>query len=115
MRHRHLTLAVSLAVAEFVSCANPSAPEPTVSFMIDAPLCSSKIPVELSVDNVLVATDTFIVNLGTDHLVSRAFTTSVGQHTLGARVTFNGYTWPEKRVTLMQGQSVTDTLPFYCS
>lgn len=25
------------------------------------------------------------------------------------------YAWPDKMVTLSDGQSVTDTLPFYCS
>ena len=103
-------------MAAFVACrVNPTGPDPTVSFMIDAPLCSSRIPVELSIDGALVGTDTFVVNLGTEHLRSRAFATSAGQHTLSARVTFNGYTWPEKKVTIGAGQAVVDTLPFYCS
>jgi hypothetical protein len=109
-------LQIGFGLAAFVACrVNPIGPDPTVSFMIDAPLCSSTIPVQFSIDSVLVGTDTFIVHYGPEHLMSHAFSTSAGQHTLSARGTFNGYTWPEKKVTLVQGQAFTDTLPFYCS
>jgi hypothetical protein len=50
---------VAVALAAFVACgANPTGPRPTVSFLIDAPLCSSRIPVELRIDGVLVGVDT---------------------------------------------------------
>lgn len=48
-----------------------------------------------------------------DHTRSRAFITSPGPHTLRARAGL--YAWPDKTLMLADGQSVTDTLPFYCS
>jgi hypothetical protein len=108
-------LQIGFGLAAFVACrVNPIGPDPTVSFMIDAPQCSSTIPVQVSIDSVLVGTDTFVVHYGPEHLMSRAFATSAGQHRLSAR-TFNGYTWPDKTVTIGAGQAVVDTLPFYCS
>ena len=86
----------------------------TVFFTIDAPLCSSRIPVELFIDSARVATDTFVVNLGPAHLTTRGFETGVGQHTLSARTTI-GYVWPNKLVTIAAGKTAVDTLPFYCS
>jgi hypothetical protein len=104
-----------VGVAAFFACrANPNGPDPTVSFLIDAPLCSSTIPVQFSIDGALVGTDTFVVHYGPEHLMSRAFATAAGQHTLSAR-TLNGYLWPDKTVTVGAGQAVVDTLPFYCS
>src|SRR4051812_1195768 len=50
--------------------ANPAGPAPTVQFLIDAPLCSSRIPVELSIDSKLVAIDTFVVHLNPEHTTS---------------------------------------------
>ena len=98
---------IGMGFAALLACReNPTGPQPTVSFMIDAPLCSSTIPVQFSIDSVLVGTDTFVVHYGPEHLMSRAFSTSAGQHTLSARVAlFNGYTWPEKKVTLVAGST----------
>ena len=90
------------------------APLPTVQFAIDAPLCSSRIPVQFSIDALDVGADTFSVNLSPEHTTSRAFVATVGQHTLAAHVV-NGYMWPDKVVILAAGDVYTDTLPFYCS
>jgi hypothetical protein len=38
---------------------------------------------------------------------------SPGQHTLHVRGGL--FVWPDKTLTLADGQSFTDTLPFYCS
>jgi len=61
----------------------------------------------------IVGTDTFLVHLAGEHLRSRLFTASPGPHTLHAAT--NLYAWPDKSVFISDGQSVTDTLPFYCS
>jgi hypothetical protein len=112
------TLSFTAASAGLISSAACTlvdpAPGATVDFLIDAPLCSSRIPVEFAIDGTIVGTDTFLVHLGTvEHTRSRAFTASSGQHTLHAATGL--YAWPDKTLTFVGGQSVTDTLPFYCS
>lgn len=82
--------------------------------MIDAPLCSSVLPVEFTIDDVTVGVDTFRVNYGPSHIKSRGFAVEPGVRTLGARVT-NGYVWPDTTVQLEAGTVFNDTLPFYCS
>ncbi len=109
-------IGIGLVALAFSGCrgAESVAPRATVYFMLDAPLCSSIIPVQFSIDHIQVGTDTFVVNLAPEHTMSRGFETSVGQHTLSARAG-HGYVWPDKSVTLVEGQDFTDTLPFYCS
>jgi len=112
------TLSLAVASVGFISFAACTivdpAPGATVDFLIDAPLCSSRIPVEFSIDGAIVGTDTFLVHLGTvEHTRSRAFTAPPGRHTLHAATGL--YAWPDKTLTFADGQSVTDTLPFYCS
>jgi hypothetical protein len=104
------------AVVGVTACGGEDtlAPRPTVSFVIDAPLCSSVIPVELFIDGRPVGADTFRVNLAPAHTTTRAFATSPGRHRLGARAA-HGYVWPDTTVTLAAGQAFTDSLPFYCS
>jgi hypothetical protein len=85
-----------------------------VYFALDAPLCSSVLPVQFSIDNALVGTDTFRVNLAPNHTTSAAFPTSAGSHTLGARVV-GGYVWADTLVMLSAGAVLTKSLPFYCS
>jgi hypothetical protein len=107
---------ISVSMVALVACrgAEPVAPRATVYFVLDAPLCSSIIPVQFSVDSLLVGSDTFRVDVSQEHTTSRGFMTSVGQHTLGARVV-NGYVWPDKIVTLAAGEVYAYPLPFYCS
>lgn len=108
---------LSAGAVALVACevAKPVAPPPTVSFTLIPYLCSSVVPVRFYIDSAPVATDTFRINVaGGDRTTSRAIATSVGQHTLGARVV-NGYVWPDKRVSLAAGDVFTDSLPFYCS
>jgi hypothetical protein len=102
------------------SCTSASAVAPlaTVRFVIVAPLCSSIIPVQLSIDHQPVATDTFRVAINPVHTTSRDFSVSAGPHTLGARVISalgSGYVWPDTTVTLAAGAVAADSLPFYCS
>ena len=111
-RVRTLSLGLSLLAAG--ACGATLAPRPTVTYRIDAPLCSMKLPVIFSIDNVEVGRDTFVVQLANEHLASRAFETSVGKHVLSAR-SLAGYLWPDKTVTLDAGAAFTDSLPFYCS
>jgi hypothetical protein len=107
---------IGIALVTLVGCrgTTPVAPRPTVQFAIDAPLCSSRIPVQFSIDGFTVGSDTFRVNLSPEHTTSRVFATTVGQHALAAHVV-NGYMWPDRIVTLAAGDAYTDTLPFYCS
>ena len=77
--------------------------------------CSSTIPVQFFLDGVQVGVDTFRVAVaGGDHVTSGPFTTSVGQHAVGAR-TAGGYVWPDTTVSLSPGAVFVDSLPFYCS
>lgn len=94
--------------------SDPISPNATVRFVLDAPFCSSRLPVQFFIDAQLVATDTFAVNFGPAHTVSALFSTKSGVHSIGARVV-NGFIWPDKTITLTPGQAFNDTLPFYCS
>jgi hypothetical protein len=108
---------IGVGVAALVACegAGSVAPQPIVYYTLVPYTCSSIIPVQFYIDSSQVATDTFrIAVAGGDRTTSRALTTSVGQHTLGARVV-GGYVWPDKLVSLTAGEVFTDSLPFYCS
>ncbi|MBL8978686.1 MAG: hypothetical protein JNM53_09750 [Gemmatimonadetes bacterium] len=91
-----------------------SEPDPVVYFELDAPLCSSVIPVTFQVDGSGVGADTFRVNLPPDHLRSRAFVVVAGDHVLGAAVP-GGFVWPDTAVHLTPGDTLVRLLPFYCS
>lgn len=111
-----LGFAGCLVVLALAACGEDAvAPPATVYFVIDAPLCSSVIPVEFFIDDALVGTDTFRVNLFPEHLMSAGFEISGGSHTLGARVTANGYLWPDTTVNVPAGEVFENSLPFYCS
>jgi hypothetical protein len=115
-RHSRCRVLIAL-VATTIACKDHVDPvflNPTVVFTLDAPLCSSILPVQLLIDHVQVAVDTFTPNLGTRHITTRPFPTTQGQHVLGARV-INGYVWSDTTVTLQNEQTFTRTLPFYCS
>lgn len=110
------TLLGVLALTTVGACSDALtvAPSASVRFVIDAPLCSSIIPVQLSIDNVLVGADTFRVAVTSVHLTTRAFLVAPGAHTLGARVP-GGYTWSDRTVMFAAGDALSDSLPFYCS
>ena len=91
----------------------PPIPPTTVAFLLDAPLCSSILHVHLSIDKVIVATDTF-VTAGVKDTVSTKFPVRAGLHSVSANV-IGGFVWPEKLVTVHAGEAYVDTLPFYCS
>lgn len=91
-----------------------AAPQAGVRFVIDAPLCSSVIPVDFFLDGAALGRDTFRVQLLPEHLVSRRFDVPPGSHTVGAQVP-GGFVWPDTLVTLPAGAVFEDTLPFYCS
>ena len=86
----------------------------TLQFVLVAPLCSSTLPVEFSVDNQVVGVDTFRVMLPSAHTVSRAFDVPPGPHLVGARVV-GGYVWAPRSLSIAPGAAVVDSLPFYCS
>lgn len=99
----------------YAACTDPLTPTTsTIYFELDAPLCSSLLPMEFKIDDALVGVDTFRVNYGPNHTKSRAFSVSPGSHKLGARVA-DGYVWPDTIVQLNAGAAFTDSLPFYCS
>ena len=71
---------------------------------------------QFSIDSVVVATDTFRVNLPNPHTMSIGISTTSGSHVLGARVVGNiNYVWPDTVVSLQAGGMLTKTLPLYCS
>jgi hypothetical protein len=114
-RVRLLSLTILLAAIAACGAQRLTVPGPSVSFTLNAPLCSSIVPIQLSIDSTLVATDTFVVHIaGREHTTSRAFPTTVGRHTLSARIV-GGFVWPDTIVTLAPGGSFTDSLPMYCS
>ena len=98
------------------ACRTPAMSDQSagVKFVIVAPLCSSVIPVELSIDGNVVATDTFRVAVSDPHTVSRMFIVAPGQHTVGARGD-RSFTWPTQTVSLRADSIYTDSLPAYCS
>jgi hypothetical protein len=106
----------SLVFAGVTACARSttaSAPPATVYFQLDAPLCSSIIPVVFSIDRTDVGTDTFRVHLANEHVISRGFDVTPGTHLLGARMA--QYRWPDSSATVSAGQQLTRSLPLYCS
>ena len=106
---------LSLALLAQSACTEEDpAPDAVVYFVLDAPLCSSVIPVQFFIDSVQVGTDTFRVNLAPNHTVSSGFATNGGPHILGARGV-NGDIWPDTAVTIRAGKVFHDSLPFYCS
>lgn len=105
----------SIGIMALTACGADSVPpQATVHFVLDAPLCSSRLPVRFSIDNVQVGADTFVVNLAQPHTESAGFATSGGSHTLGARVV-GGFSWPDRTVTLTAGQAFMDSLSTSCS
>ena len=112
--------AASIAAIGLAACAaeEPAALPSSVYFFLDAPLCSSIIPARFYIDGVLAGSDTFRVNLAPERLTSRAFQTSAGQHTLGARGSLGApvdYVWPDTTVDLTAGGTLVHSLPLYCS
>lgn len=112
---------VSLFIAALtaISCGlfDPAPKPTTVQFVLDAPLCSSIIPVRLSIDKAIVAIDTFYT-LGVRREESARFPVSPGPHGLSAQVITSigtGFVWPETLVTVQAGQAYRHSLPFYCS
>src|SRR4051812_20890090 len=107
---------VLLLIPALAACSSltGSRTQPSITFEIDAPLCSSIIPAIFSIDNVEVARDTFRVHLVPERTKSRAIRTSPGLHTVSARTDF-GFVWPTRTVNLTAGEAFTDSLPFYCS
>lgn len=85
-----------------------------VYFELDAPLCSSILPVEFRIDGQVVGLDTFRVHLPPDHIRSRGYPVTAGEHDLGASV-IGGFVWADSQVTVGPGQSATRILAFYCS
>ena len=88
-----------------------------VYFSLDAPLCSSVIPVEFFIDRAPAGSDTFRVGVAGEHTMSRGFATGAGTHTLGAQASIGTgyYLWPDTTVSLPAGARYTRSLPFYCS
>ena len=108
---------VAVALTVTVACSKGTEPPPpaTVYFELDAPLCSSQIPVMLFIDGALVGKDTFRVHLAPDHTKTRGFRTPAGTHELRAQMDPSGSPWPAATVDLEAGEAFTQTLPLYCS
>jgi len=111
-----------MGMAGVLACWTTTVPEPsTVRFAFTAPFCGSVTAgVRMSIDSVLVATDTFstLAIGGVKDTLSAAFAVPSGTHRLGARVTSGfgtGYAWPDTIVVLAPAQELPRTLNFYCS
>jgi hypothetical protein len=105
-----------LGTALVPGCTSGDEPndEAAIRFQLDAPLCSSQLPVEFRIDGTLVGTDTFRVHLAPDHILSRAYPVSPGEHLLAAAIP-GGFVWPDTVVDVRPGHTFTRSLPFYCS
>ena len=117
MPRRACVAVAMIAPLPLPGCSPAVAParSATVYFLLDAPLCSSIVPVFFAMDGYAVGADTFRVNLPNPHVKSAAFTTSAGYHVLSA----NSPPVPGLRksttVNLEAGTVFADTLPLYCS
>ena len=100
-------MTTAIAACSRADVGAPSGQSGTVQFVLIAPLCSSVIPVQFSIDGVPVGTDTFRVAVPGVHTTSRGFATPAGEVSLGAQVT-GGYVWPATAGTVGAGQTVTD-------
>jgi len=108
-----LVILVTMGVAACKSATIP-APSASVSFVFLPGTCSSVVPVHVAIDGIDVGVDTFKVAVnGGNRLVSRLYSTSAGQHSLSAHT--DRYMWPAATVSVGAGQTVADSLPFYCS
>ena len=116
-------IAFSMTAVLFSACQVADSPQLTapkgqVSFHLNAPFCSSILPMQFFIDQVQVGSDTFRVGLPNQHVTSGAFETPAGPHVLAAHA-FLGqagtYVWPDTTITLERGGALIDTLPFYCS
>ena len=117
MNLRPMVSIAACAVATVVAlgCSNSAAPQASVRFAMDAPFCSSIFRLNYMIDGQVIAIDTLSVNAGMKYpSLSRAFSTAAGTHTLSATLDW-GYAFPSRMITLSAGQTVTDSLPFYCS
>ena len=121
MTRRFLPLTAILlaitAVAAIAACGGggASGPSASVYYTLYAPLCSSRLNVVLSIDNAVVATDSFVVNTAApDRTTLGPFAAASGAHRIDARIV-GGFVWPTASVSLTPGQAYTDTLNFYCS
>ena len=111
-----------MALGAVIACRSTDAvqPQATLFFSLDAPLCSSVLPVRFFVDSLQVGTDTFRVNFAPNRTISRSFALAPGTHVVGAQVGLGGgyYPWPDTPdtlVTLRAGTTLVRVLPFYCS
>ena len=117
---RFLTIPATIAVG---ACnESTDARSAAVNFLFVPYACSTSVPIDLSIDNRVVATDTIKFAVPPyDHVKSRDFVVSPGEHVLGARVVIPvelggpGFAWPDKHVLLVAGATLSDSLPFYCS
>jgi hypothetical protein len=106
-------IAIGLLVG-VTACDDPL-PPPLVDFQIDAPLCSSTIPVSLRIDGAEVGVDTFRVNVAPERRRSRPFETSVGNHTLAVFRPSGTLVQEDSTVALKAGDSYRFIFGFYCS
>src|SRR6185503_11869174 len=95
---RALVIVTAFACGTRATELHPPIQPTTIAFALDAPLCSSMLQVQLSIDKALVATDTF-TTYGVKDTISRKFNVVAGQHIVSANV-IGGYVWPEKLVTV---------------
>ena len=107
----------TFGIAAAIACGGngTSTPQAAVYFVLDAPLCSSVVPMRFSIDNTVVGLDTFRVNLAPNHTTSHAFFTTPGMHVVSGVGVNGGFVFPARSVSLTDGASFMDTLSTSCS
>lgn len=77
----------------------------SVLFKIDAQTCTGSGTITFFIDGSAVGTETLSTGA-----TSKAYTTTAGQHIVGAREGTSGYTWPSQTVTVPAGSTYTALL-----
>ena len=102
-----------LLVLAGLACRGTTAPTTaSVQFTLDAPFCggNSSYSFTLQIDQRVVGTEML-----KDRQTSQAYSTSSGQHVIGARIGTTVIFTPDTMVVLKGGETFTRVLPFYCS
>jgi hypothetical protein len=108
MTPKHLLLPL-LALSAAMSCHQPTAPESAaVRFRMASQFCGP-LTFKFAIDHDSVGQEQL-----SNGQTSKAYITSPGTHSISTLFTSGG-TFRDTTVTLVSGQTYTDTVAFYCS
>ena len=128
-------LLASVAATLTVACGGSTDPgvNAHIRFVIDAPFCSQRYPVNFFIDDMQVGRDTMWFGVGADtspvgavglqkFKSYRSYGVQAGIHKVRAAIVDTIppyppfiYSWPDTTVMMTAGAEVVRKLPFYCS